>query len=305
MTPPEGHRKDAGGGRGGSTPGRRAGGRGGPRQQGSSREESPSKLNVPGASGEPVGRERARRRPDAPPRTKVDPDPKGPPRPPLPEDEEPQLPKGVIREIERALGKGSKSRDVALCLSIGSQAIAEGRPDVAVEVLSWARHEAPRLSSIREAYGIALYHEERWADAMSELQAYRRMTDRHDQNHVIADCLRALGRGLEQVASAAEPLVSDAQAPEDRRAEAAIVWAAALADEGDVGAGRAVLRRFLERPRSGDAEHDLRVRYLAADLAERARDDDDAQRQLELIAAVDSGFLDVAERLEGLEHRRG
>jgi hypothetical protein len=91
-----------------------------------------------------------------------------------------------------------------------------------------------------------------------------------DQNHLIADCLRALGRGIEQVADAAEPLVTDPQAPEDRRAEAAIVWAAALADAGDLGAGRAVLRRFLERPRSGDAEHDLRVRYVAADLAERA-----------------------------------
>ena len=211
----------------------------------------------------------------------------------------------MVKEIERALGKGAKSHDIALCLSIGAQAIEEDRPDVAVQVLSWARHQAPRLPAIREAYGIALYHQQRWADALSELHAYRRMTDRTDQNHVIADCLRALDRGLEQVASAAEPLVADAQAPEDRRAEAAIVWAAALAESGDVGAGRAVLRRFLERPRSGDAEHDLRVRYLAAELAEQARDDDEARRQFELIAAVDDHFLDVAERLEGLRAREG
>ena len=263
------------------------------------------RLSVGGHGGQPVGRDRAQRTEGAPPRPPKQSADAGPPRPPLPDDEEPQLPKGVVREIERALGKGARSRDVALCLSIGSQALEEERPDVAVQVLAWARHQAPRLASIREAYGVALYQEERWADALSELQAYRRLTDRHDQNHVIADCLRALGRGLEQVASAAEPLVGDAQAPEDRRAEAAIVWAAALADDGDVGAGRAVLRRFLERPRSGDAEHDLRVRYLAADLAELARDDEDAQRQLELIVAVDPGFLDAAERLEGLEHRRG
>lgn len=269
------------------------------------RSPAAQRLSVSGHSGEPIGRDRAQRSKGAPPRRPKDLGGSGPPRPALPDDDEPQLPRGVLREIERALGKGPKSRDIALCLSIGAQAIEQERPDVAIEVLSWARHQAPRLVPVREAYGIALYHEERWADALSELQAYRRMTDRIDQNHVIADCLRALDRGLEQVASAAEPLVADAQAPEDRRAEAAIVWAAALADAGDVGAGRAVLRRFLERPRSGDAEHDLRVRYLAADLAERGRDQEDVHRQLELIAAVDEGFLDVADRLEGLEQRRG
>lgn len=325
MTSPEGHRRDAGargggarkgspggrggaaggGRRGGDTPGRRAGGRGGAPGQGSGREESPSKLNVPGTSGEPVGRDRAQRRPDAPPRTKVAPAAEGPPRPPLPEDEEPQLARGVIKEIERVLGKGAKSRDIALCLSIASQALDEERPDVAVHVLGWARHQAPRLSVVREAYGVALYQQQQWAEALSELQAYRRMTDRNDQNHLIADCLRALGRGLEQVASAAEPLVADAQAPEDRRAEAVIVWAAALADDGDTGAGRAVIRRFLERPRSGDAEHDLRVRYLAADLAEVVGDTEEAVRQLESIAAVDADFLDVAERLDGLGHLDG
>ncbi len=255
---------------------------------------------MPGASGEPLGRDRARRRADAPPRTRPAPAAEGPPRPPLPEDEEPQLGRGVIKEIERALGKGPKAHDIALCLSIGSQALEEDRPDVAVEVLSWARHQAPRLALLREAYGVALYQQQRWAEALSELQAYRRMTDRNDQNHVIADCLRALDRGLEQVAGAAEPLVADAQAPEDRRAEAVIVWAAALADAGDTGAGRAVVRRFLERPRSGDAEHDLRVRYLAADLAEVVGDTEEAIRQLESIAAVDDGFLDVADRLDGL-----
>ena len=68
----------------------------------------------------------------------------------------------------------------------------------------------------------------------------------------------------------------------------------------DLGAGRAVLRRFLERPRSGDAEHDLRVRYLAADLAEQAGDLDEAARQLEMIVAIDEEFLEAADRLEGL-----
>jgi hypothetical protein len=260
-------------------------------------------LDVPTGAREPIGRDRARRRGDAPPRATRD--TTAPPRPPLPDDERPDLPKPVQRDIERTLGKGTKARDIALALSIGSAAIDEERPDVALQVLAWAKYEAPRIAAVREAYGVALYLAEDFAAAMTELQAYRRLTGRVDQNHLIADSLRGLGRDVDQVAEAAEALLGDGQAPEDRRAEAAIVWAAALADGGDVRSGRVVLRRFLERPRSGDAEHDLRVRYLAADLAERDGDRAELRRQLESIAAVDPGFLDVAERLEGVRATDG
>lgn len=206
-----------------------------------------------------------------------------------------------MREITRALGAGRKANDVALALSVGSAAIDEQRPDVAREALAWAKYEAPRVASVREAYGVALYLAGDFSAALSELQAYRRLTHRVDQNHLIADCLRALKRDLDQVSSTAEALLVDGQAPEDRRAEAAIVWGAALADAGQIRSGRVVLNRFLERNRSGDAEYDLRVRYVAADLADR--DDDPAEylRQLQLIAAVDPGFLDVEERLAALD----
>lgn len=289
-----------GGGAAGASGARGRGGAGSrgrtPEREGGSRPGPPG-LHVPSAGNEPIGRDRARRRADAPPRGTRD--TSAPPRPPLPSDEEPDLPRGVVRQIERTLGAGPRARDVTLALSIGAAAIDEQRPDVAVEVLAWAKHEAPKVAPIREAYGIALYHREQYANALTELQAYRRLTGQVDQNHVIADCFRALGRDLDHIADAAETLVGDEQAPEDRRAEAVIVWAAALADAGNVGAGRAVLRRFLERPRSGDAEHDLRVRYLAADLAEAAGDHEELVRQLGSIVAVDPAFLDAQERLEG------
>ena len=256
-------------------------------------------VDVPGGSrGEPIGRDRARQRPDAPPR--VASQRSAPTRPPLPEDEQPQLPKPVKREIERTLGSGPKARDIALALSIGSAAIDEDRIDVALQVLAWAKHEAPRISAIREAYGVALYLAEQYAGALTELQAYRRLTGQTDQNHLVADCLRALGRDLDQIAEAAEALLADESAPDDRRAEAAIVWAAALADIGDLGAARSVVRRFIERPRAEDAEHDLRVRYLAADLAEQQGDIAEAVRQLGSIVAVDDELFDARERLETL-----
>lgn len=251
-----------------------------------------------GAAREPIGREQATRRKGSPPR--VSRDRTGPPRPDLPADEEPQLPRGVLKEIERTVGNRARSHDIALALSIGSAAIDEERPDVAVEVLAWAKSEAPRISAIREALGVALYQLDDFAGALTELQAYRRLTGRNDQNHVIADCFRGLARPLDQIAEVADQLVRDDQAGLERRAEAAIVWAAAVADGGDIGGGRAVLRRFVDEHGLGEGEPALRLRYLAADLAERAGDRDEALEGFASIAAVDPDRFDVAARLATL-----
>lgn len=251
-----------------------------------------------GGAREPIGRDQATRRSGSPPRvahTRT-----APPRPELPTDEQPQLPRGVLKEIERTVGDRARAHDISLALSIGSAAIDEERPDVAVEVLAWAKSEAPRISAIREAYGIALYHLDDFAGALTELQAYRRLTGRQDQNHVIADCFRALERPLDQIAELAERLVRDDQADLERRVEAAIVWAAAVADAGDVGGGRAVLRRFVDHHGFGDGEPALRLRYLAADLAERAGDRDEARDGFAAIASVEPDRFDVAERLATL-----
>ena len=57
------------------------------------------------------------------------------------------------------------------------------------------------------------------------------MTGRADQNHIIADCLRGLGRPAEAVPLAEEELASKG-VPNEAKAEAVIVAASALADRG-------------------------------------------------------------------------
>src|SRR6266487_5173676 len=69
-----------------------------------------------------------------------------------------------------------------------------------------AKELAPRSPAVREVLGIALYGLDQWQDALRELQAYRRMTGRVDQNHLIADSLRGLGRPAEAVPLAEEEL---------------------------------------------------------------------------------------------------
>jgi tetratricopeptide (TPR) repeat protein len=113
--------------------------------------------------------------------------------------------------------------------------LQRGRPAQAVEAARTAKELAPRSGAVREVLGIALYRAERYRDALRELQAYRRMTGRLDQNHLIADSYRALGSPAKAVDPVREAL--RARLPDEVRAEAAIVGAAALAELGRVTAG--------------------------------------------------------------------
>jgi hypothetical protein len=252
---------------------------------------------TPGARQAPAGLDRARRRRDAPPRPNRQAPP--PQRPALPTGEEIHLPRAARREIERVLGKGARADDVALALSVGSDAIDVGRVDVALEALTWAKHEASRVAVIREALGVARYLDEDFAGALTELQAYRRISGRVDQNHLIADSLRALGRDTDRVVEPLEELLADERAPDDRRAEAIIIWAATLADEGDLEGGRALLRRHLGRRGAEEAaSHDLRVRVLAAELADRAGDVEAARQHRAVVARAEPELIEVAELSE-------
>jgi tetratricopeptide (TPR) repeat protein len=57
-----------------------------------------------------------------------------------------------------------------------------------------AKRLAARVGVVREACGIVAYRTGRWAEALSELRAARRMTGQDDYLPIMADCERALGR---------------------------------------------------------------------------------------------------------------
>ncbi|MDP9022318.1 MAG: tetratricopeptide repeat protein, partial [Actinomycetota bacterium] len=221
-----------------------------------------------------------------------------PPKPDIPRDVEADLPGGVLRELRR---HSQDPDEIARALTLAVAAVDAGAPDRARPYLEWAKAAAPRAPSVRETLGVALYHAEDWSGALSELQTYRRLSGRSDQNHLIGDCLRGLGRSAARVAEVVQELDPDRDG-DDRYAEGMIVWASALADHGDPGAGRAVIRRTLDRlgQPTDPQEHHLRLWYIAADLAERDGDRDDAERWLRRIAAEDDDLYDVRERLARL-----
>ena len=175
--------------------------------------------------------------------------------------------------------------------------LERGRDAAAVAPAREAKGLAPRSGAVREVLGLALYRAGRFADALGELQAYRRITGRIDHNHLIADCYRATGAPDKAIPLAQEAL--RARIPEDARAEAAIVGASALADMGRTEAALSMLRAFPARPNVGRPS-DLRIWYVTGDVLARAGRTAEAIQEFRRILRHDPDAFDTAERLASL-----
>jgi tetratricopeptide (TPR) repeat protein len=176
-------------------------------------------------------------------------------------------------------------------------ALSEGDWQRAERAATSVKALAPRSAAAREILGLAFYHQERFRDAIRELQAYRRMSGRRDQNHVIADSYRALGAPERAVTEARDGLT--APVDESVRAECAIVAGAALADLGRFEEALTVLRSIPTRADVARPHH-LRLWYVVADVLERAGQRDQAARQFRMILRHDPEAFDAAERLSAL-----
>lgn len=67
-------------------------------------------------------------------------------------------------------------------------------PEQAYRYAQAARDKAARIGVVREVTGIAAYRSGRWAEALAELRAARRLTGRGEYLSLMADSERALGR---------------------------------------------------------------------------------------------------------------
>ena len=175
--------------------------------------------------------------------------------------------------------------------------LERGRDAAAAMAASKAKEAAPRSGAVREVMGIALYRAERYRDALRELQTYRRLTGRLDQNHLIADSYRAIGAPDKAVEPAREAI--GARLAEDVRAEAAVVGASALADLGRFPEAVSLLRSFPTRDRSS-RPFELRVWYVLGDVLERSGRPAEAAQEFRRILRHDPQAFDVAERLANL-----
>lgn len=201
----------------------------------------------------------------------------------------------VERELQSALGPAKGARAAGRVVD-AARAFADGRLDDARRVLAPIAKDAPGAPAVRELLGLTLYQQGRWRPAAKELEAFRELTRSVDQNPVLADCYRALGR--HQDAEALWEELGEASPDPALVAEGRIVAAGSLADRGRIDDA---IRLLESAPRGKKArEHHLRTAYALADLRERAGDVSRAREMFAWIVGVDPSFADADDRLANL-----
>jgi tetratricopeptide (TPR) repeat protein len=204
-----------------------------------------------------------------------------------------ELPRALVGEI-RQVAKPGRAEDVVRYLERAVRLIDDGEPGDAIRHAERAKHLAGRSARVREILALAYYGAEQWREALREMQAYRRMSGRVDENHVIADCYRAMGRPERAVDEAEGALQADLS--DEIKAECAVVGASALADVGRFDDALAFLRRFPTNAAVGRS-FDLRVWYVAGDILARQGRVDEAAREFARVVRHDPSAFDASDRL--------
>lgn len=172
-------------------------------------------------------------------------------------------------------------------------------PETAYQHALAARARASRNGLIREACGETAYAAGKFAEALSELRAARRMNGQQHHVPMMADCERALGRP-EKALAYDTPEAREAL-DEAERIELSIVVAGARRDLGQV---EAALRLLESEPLHSKSREDwvARLRYAYADSLLDAGRRDEAVEWFHRVVAVDGNRMtDAEERLAGLE----
>ncbi len=162
-----------------------------------------------------------------------------------------------------------------------------------------ARARASRNGLIREACGETAYAAGKFAEALSELRAARRMNGQKHHAPMMADCERALGRPEKALAYDTAEVRSHLD--EAGQIELSIVVAGARRDLGQV---EAALRLLETEPlhSKARAEWVARLRYAYADTLLDAGRREDAIEWFHRVVAVDGNkATDAEERLATLD----
>jgi tetratricopeptide (TPR) repeat protein len=189
---------------------------------------------------------------------------------------------------------------VARHLVMAGLLIAED-PETAHKHALAARARATRTGLVREACGETAYACGKWAEALSEFRAARRMTGGYIYAPMMADCERALKRPDKAIAYDTTEIRS--QLDDAGQIELSIVVAGARRDQGQYDAA---IRLLETEPlhTKGRGEWVPRLRYAYADSLLAAGRRDEAIEWFHRTVAVDGNkTTDAEERLAELDKR--
>jgi len=216
--------------------------------------------------------------------------------PSIPDEIQPDQLDGDIARQLRTLPKGL-AEEVARRLVVAGLLLADD-PETAHLHAMEATRIASRVAAVREATGVTAYATGRWAQALAELRAARRMSGSDDFLPIMADCERGLGRPERALTLAGSPEAARLDAA--GRIEMRIVASGARRDLGQLDA--AVLTLKCSELKDARAPWAARLRYAYADALEAVGDRVGALEWFSKAAAADPhGETEAAERLADLQ----
>ena len=180
----------------------------------------------------------------------------------------------VSREVRDELGSLSMDRASTVGRYLIAAELATD-PEQAYRYAQAAKQLAARVGIVREVAGIMAYKSGRWAEALTELQAGRRMTGRNDYLPLMADAERGLGRldrALDLVHSAEAKRLPRAAQIELRIVESGIRRDQGLADAAVLALQVPELTDGKQRPWSARLFYAYAEALLAASRTEAARE---------------------------------
>ncbi|MFD5035502.1 hypothetical protein ACFVWX_34215 [Streptomyces sp. NPDC058220] len=188
--------------------------------------------------------------------------------------------------------------DVARNLVMVAKLIDED-PEQAYAYSRIALRLASRVAAVREAAGFAAYATQKYAEALAEFRAARRMTGSVDLWPVMADCERGLGRPERAMAMAGEPEVL--KLDKAGQVEMRLVAAGARRDMGQIDAAIVTLQSP-ELASNSVQPWTARLRYAYADaLLSAGREDEAREWFAKTIEADKDGATDASDRLAELD----
>jgi tetratricopeptide (TPR) repeat protein len=190
------------------------------------------------------------------------------------------------------------AEDVAKNLVMVAKLIDED-PEQAYGYSKVALRLASRVAAVREAAGFAAYATQRYAEALAEFRAARRMTGHVELWPVMADCERGLGRPERALAMAGEPEVQ--KLDKAGQVEMRLVAAGARRDMGQLDAAIVTLQSQ-ELASTSVQPWTARLRYAYADaLLAVGRESEAREWFARALEADQGGTTDASDRLAELD----
>ncbi|WP_221268258.1 tetratricopeptide repeat protein [Streptomyces sp. TLI_185] len=216
---------------------------------------------------------------------------------PIPEDVTgDEIDKDVRQEL-LSLPK-TLAEDVAKNLVMVARLIDED-PERAYAYSKIALRLASRVAAVREAGGFAAYANQKYAEALAEFRAARRMTGSAELWPVMADCERGLGRPEKALDMAGAPEVQ--KLDKAGQVEMRLVAAGARRDMGQLDAAIVTLQSP-ELASSSVQPWTARLRYAYADaLLAAGREGEAREWFAKAVEADKDGSTDASDRLAELD----